>query len=301
MLQFKVLGPLEIRWNGEPVSVPRGPKVRQLLSLLVLQPGAVVSHGSLVDELWGKEPPKTALSTVRTHVYHLRQILRQEIGCRIPPDLIDTWSTGYVLRAVPEQVDAQNFQRLARKGEATLNRGELTEGSRLLEQALGAWRGDALADVASGPILTQHVQHLEELYIRILQLRIGADMQLGRHSHIAAELRSLVSRHPLNEWLHGQLITALHRSGRRGDALRSYQELRTVLQEELGLDPSPALQHLQRSILSDNGGDHHSHNFLRMTSAWTHSAPHSTPHVAPHGVTRSTPPEIPGKHIRRAS
>lgn len=253
MLRFKVLGPLEILWDVESVTVPRGPKVRQLLSLLILQPGAVVSHGSMVDELWGKEPPKTALSTVRTHVYHLRQILRQEIGDRIPADLIDTWSTGYVLRALPEQVDAQNFMRLARQGEAALSRGDLAEGSRLLKRALDLRRGDALADVTGGAILTEHVQHLEELYIRILQLRIGADIQMGRHSCVAAELKRLVIRHPLNEWLHGQLITALYRSGRRGDALGAYQELRTVLREELGLDPSPELRLLHQEILSDSG------------------------------------------------
>ncbi|MEV5280077.1 AfsR/SARP family transcriptional regulator [Streptomyces sp. NPDC051994] len=255
VLQFKVLGPLEIKYNGKVLSAPRGPKVRQLLSLLILQPGSVVSHGPLVDELWGKEPPKTALSTVRTHIYHLRQILKQEIGGTIPPDLIDTSATGYVLRAVPEQVDAEVFQRLARQGEAQLNSGDLREGSRLLSLALDTWSGDALTDVICGPVLNQHVQHLEELYMRVLQQRIGADMQLGQHGHVAAELRSLVSRHPLNEWLHGQLITALYRCGRRGDALHAYQELRAILQEELGLDPSPALQHMQRAILSGIDGE----------------------------------------------
>ncbi|UUU28021.1 AfsR/SARP family transcriptional regulator [Streptomyces sp. DSM 40750] len=248
-----MLGSLEILWDSEKLAVPRGPKVRQLLSLLILQPGSVVSHGSIVDELWGKEPPKTALSTVRTHVYHLRQILHQEIGERIPATLIDTCSTGYVLRALPEQVDTQNFMLLARQGEAALSSGNLVEGSHLLKKALDLWRGGALSDITSGSVLTQHVQHLEELYIRILQLRIGADMQLGRHSHVAAELKRLVIRHPLNEWLHGQLITALYHSGRRGDALRAYQELRKILREELGLDPSPELQLVHQEILSNSG------------------------------------------------
>lgn len=278
MLRFNVLGSLEIFWQSERIAAPRGPKVRQLLLLLILQPGSVVSHGSMVDELWGKEPPKTALSTVRTHVYHLRQILRQEIGDCVAHDLVGTWSTGYVLRAAPEQVDAQSFQWLARQGEAALGRGQFAEGSDLLKQALEFWRGDPLLDVAKGSILTQHVQHLEELYIRVLQLRIGADMQLGLHSHIAAELKSLVLRHPLNEWLHGQLITALQRSGRRGEALRSYQSLRTILREELGLDPSPELQRLHQNILGDGAGSPHSMNF-------------------PHGVMK----QMLGTQIRRAS
>ncbi|MEU9289314.1 AfsR/SARP family transcriptional regulator [Streptomyces sp. NPDC048275] len=261
MLRFNILGPLEITWHSEHIAAPRGPKVRQLLSLLTLQPGSVVSHGSIVDELWGKNPPKTALSTVRTHVYHLRQILRQQVGEQLPPDLVDTWPIGYVLQASPKQVDAQQFQWLARQGETALGRGDLAAGSDLLKRALEFWRGDSLTDVTKGPILTQHVQHLEELYIRALQLRISADMQLGLHSHMTAELRSLVIRHPLNEWLHGQLITALHRSGRRGEALHSYRDLRTILREELGLDPSAELQHLHQTILCDSIGDENSENF----------------------------------------
>ncbi|MFF4156683.1 BTAD domain-containing putative transcriptional regulator [Streptomyces sp. NPDC001678] len=263
MLQFKVLGPLQIKHNGRELPAPRGPKVRQLLSLLVLQPGSVVSHGPLVDELWGKEPPKTALSTVRTHIYHLRRILKQEIGSGLPTELIDTWPAGYVLRARPEQVDAEIFHRLARQGEALMNTGDLPEGTRVLSRALDLWSGDVLTDVGCGPVLTQHVQHLQEVYMRVLQRRIGADMQLGQHGQLAAELKSLVTRHPLNEWLHGQLITALYRCGRRGDALRAYQELRGILQEELGLDPSPTLQKMQRLILAgadiDNPGSPAAH------------------------------------------
>lgn len=250
MLKFNVLGPLEIRVNNERIPIPRGPKVRQLLSLLVLRPGSVVSHGILVDELWGKNLPKTALSTVRTHVYHLRKFLSQEIADAAAVNLIDTWSTGYVLRAVPEQTDAERFLRLARQGETLLHAKDVGEASRVLCRALELWSGGVLTDVTCGPVLTQHVQHLQEMYMRVLQQRIEADMRLGRHSGLAAELRSLVVRHPLNEWLHGQLITALYLSGRRGDALHAYQELRGILQEELGLDPSRAIQQVHQVILS---------------------------------------------------
>ncbi|MEU9305850.1 AfsR/SARP family transcriptional regulator [Streptomyces sp. NPDC048269] len=255
MLQFNVLGPLAIKRDGREIAVPRGPKVRQLLSLLILHPGAVVSHESLIDELWSKEPPKTALSTLRTHVYHLRKILREESGGAALPGLLHTWPAGYVLRAAPEQVDAEAFRRCAREGEALLNTGELEEGARALARALDLWSGGVLTDVMCGPVLTQYVQHLEEVHMRVLQQRIGAEMQLGHHGHLAAELKSLVTRHPLNEWLHGQLITALYRSGRRGDALQAYQTLRGILQEELGLDPSRALQHMQRVILSGADGE----------------------------------------------
>ncbi|KES06222.1 hypothetical protein BU52_15935 [Streptomyces toyocaensis] len=263
MLKFNVLGPLEIRVDNEKSSIPRGPKVRQLLSLMVLRAGSVVPHRILVDELWGKNPPKTALSTVRTHVYHLRKILAQETDRVAGAHLIDTWSAGYVLRAVPEQVDAETFLRLARKGESLLHAGDVCEASRVLSRALELWSGGVLTDVTCGPVLMQHVQHLQEMHMRVLQQRIEADMRLGRHGGLAAELRSLVVRHPLNEWLHGQLITALYLSGRRGDALHAYQELRGILQEELGLDPSRAVQQIQQVILS--GGDEsmlrHPHNW----------------------------------------
>lgn len=256
MLRFNIIGPLNLTWNSETITVPRGPKVRQLLTLLTLRPGSVVSHGTLVDELWGKEPPKTALSTVRTHVYHLRKSLREALGERTAHDPIETWSTGYVLRALPEQVDTEVFQQLARQGEALLNRGELVEGAQLIRQALALWRGDPLTDVTRGPVLTQHVRHLEELHMRTLQLRIDADMRMGLHCQIAAELKRLVACHPLNEWLHGQLITALYRSGRRADALHAYHDMRNLLREELGLDPSTELQNLYQAILSDKAGNH---------------------------------------------
>jgi DNA-binding SARP family transcriptional activator len=254
---------LEIRVNNESVPVPRGPKVRQLLSMMVMQPGSVVSHGLMVDELWGKNPPKTALSTVRTHVYHLRKILSRAIDDRATATLVDTWSAGYVLRAVPEQVDAEVFLRLARQGETLLRAGETEEASRALSRALELCGGGVLTDVPCGPVLTQHVQHLQEMYMRVLQQRIEADMRLGRHGGLAAELRRLVVRHPLNEWLHGQLINALYLSGRRGDALHAYQELRGILQEELGLDPSRAIQQMQQDILS--GGEE---STLRMPPSW---------------------------------
>ncbi|MBZ4019427.1 hypothetical protein CCS38_27510 [Streptomyces purpurogeneiscleroticus] len=242
--------------------MPRGPKVRQLLSLMVLRPGSVVSHGVLVDELWGKNPPKTALSTVRTHVYHLRKTFGGEIA-GATDDLIGTWSAGYVLRATPEQVDAEEFLRLARQGESLLHAGDVGKGAWVLSQALELWRGDVLTDVTCGPVLTQHVHHLQEMYMKVLQQRIEADMRLGRHGGLAAELRRLVASHPLNEWLHGQLITALHLSGRRGDALHAYQQLRIILREELGLDPSRSIQQMQRNILS--GGEEHA---LEKPSYW---------------------------------
>lgn len=251
VLRFDVLGPLDVRERDDRIPVPRGPKVRQLLALLVVRCGTIVSHNTIIDELWGKAPPKTAVATVRTHVYHLRRLLKDgPTGPRADP--IDTTATGYLLRSLPEAVDAESFKDLARRGERQLHAGDLAGGSQTLAGGLELWRGDPLEDVDCGPVLTQYTQHLQEMRIRILQQRISADMRLGRHLAITPELRSLALRHPLNEWLHGQLITALFRSGRRGEALRAYRTMREILREELGMDPAPALQELLRTMLSDN-------------------------------------------------
>lgn len=266
VLQFDVLGSLGIQINGQSVAMPRGPKVRQMLALMILKPGTVVPHSSLVDELWGKRPPKTALSTIRTHIYHLRRALADEVGATAP-NLIDTWNAGYVLRAVPEQVDAEAFTRLAKQGETLLRAGDTEEASLVLSRALDLWNGGVLTDVQCGSVLEQHVQHLQEIHMRVQQQRIHAEMQLGKHATIAAELRSLVSGNPLNEWLHGQLITALYLSGRRGEALHAYQRLRSILQEELGLDPSRPVQLIQQEILS--GGES---RYLLDSSSWPMSS-----------------------------
>ncbi|MFI9205652.1 BTAD domain-containing putative transcriptional regulator [Streptomyces sp. NPDC053048] len=255
MLSFGVLGPLEISADGRNLPAPRGPKVRQILSLLLLEPSRHVNNSAILEELWGQDVPRTAVSTIRTHIYHLRRALEQSAAGltpagAVPDDLITTRPSGYSLCPDRVRLDSVLFLGHAREGDRLLKTGDYAAASERLRQALDVWRGAALADVTCGPVLLQHVRHLEEIRTRALEQRIEADMHLGLHRELVPELRSVVAAHPLNEWMHAQFITALHRSGRRGDALHAYQNVRKILGDELGLEPSPVLQRLQRQVLT---------------------------------------------------
>lgn len=251
MVRFGILGPMQVL-SGDGVHVPRGPKVSKVLALLLVRANQLVDVDSLVDELWDGEPPRCAITTVRTHVYHLRRyyLHRLQADRLGDSDLLVTQPSGYLLRLRPEQLDSAVFLQLLAHGQSLLDEGRYAEAAQKCRQALGMWRGRALAGVTPGRLLTQHVTHLEESRIRALELRVEVDMRLGAHRGLVAELRGLVASHPLNEWFHARLIEVLHRSGRRGDALRAFHDVRTLLDEELGLEPSPELQRLQYEILT---------------------------------------------------
>lgn len=241
-----VLGPLAVRADGVD-RTPRGPKIRKVLALLAVRAGQVVSLRTFADELWENRPPRTAITTIRTHIYHLRRSLAVAT-----PDLADavvTEPTGYRLAVDPRRVDATLFHRAVDRGRGLLAAGSFAEASGALHEALAMWQGSALADLTVGPVLARDVDHLDELRIDALELRIEADLALGGHRRLVAELRGLVAAHPLNEWFHARLIDALARSGRRGDALRAYLDLRHLLDRELGLEPSLELQQLQQDVL----------------------------------------------------
>jgi DNA-binding SARP family transcriptional activator len=248
MTKFMVLGPLEITDQDRDIG-PIAPKLRQVLALLVLHANRVVHIDLLVEELWGARPPKSAVTTAQTYIHQLRKITLSQPSDAFGSRIV-TKAPGYVLYIDPKQVDSFVFQRRVWQGRKNLDNGDATEAARVFRQALDMWRGPALADVAPGRILEAQVVTLEEQRLRALELRIQADLQLGLHRELIAELRSIVASHPLNEWFHGQLIAALSRAGRRNDALQAYQHLRTTLSSELGLEPSPELQRLQREVLS---------------------------------------------------
>lgn len=249
MIRFSVLGSLELP-TPQGAYVPRGPKVRKVFALLLLRANQIVDVATLTDELWDENPPRTVVTTVRTHVYHLRKMLAQESRVSAAAQLLTTQPTGYLLRAAPDQLDASVFARLVDQARVLLTQRHVNEASHLLRKALGLWRGPALANVSAGRVLARHVVHLNELRTRALELRIEADMLLGRHRELVAELRGLIAADPLNEWFHAHLIESLHRSGRRGEALAAFHDLRTLLDRELGLEPSPELCRLQHEILT---------------------------------------------------
>ena len=243
MIEFRILGPLEVEDDGRLVPLG-GSKQRAVLAILLLHRGEVVSVDRLVDELWGERPPDTATKTVQVYVSRLRKELGQ--------DGVLTRGGGYLLDIEPDQLDAERFQRLTAEGRAALERGDARSASELLRQALELWRGPPLADLAYEPFAQSHIARLEELRLVALENRIEADLALGHHAELIPELETLVREHPARERLRAQLILALYRSGRQTDALASYRDARRALVEEFGLEPSRELQELERAILAQD-------------------------------------------------
>jgi DNA-binding SARP family transcriptional activator len=247
-MHFGILGALEMTHDNR-VCTPTAPKVRWTLALLLVRANRIVGMDAIIEELWGNESPRSAVTTAQTYIYQLRKCFDRESAGGPEASLLETRPPGYLLRLAPDQIDATIFERLVAEGRMLLEDGQPEAAAPLLRQALGLWRGPVLANITPGRLLEGHVAHLEELRLRAIELRIQAESQLGRYRELIPELRSLVAAHPLNEWLHGRLIDALHRAGRRGEALLAYRNLRQTLNEELGLEPSGELQRLQRQVL----------------------------------------------------
>jgi DNA-binding SARP family transcriptional activator len=248
-VEFRILGPMEVTAEFGDVT-PTAPKVRQVLALLLLRCNGLVQTGEFIDELWGECPPRSALSTLQTYIYKLRKILLDETHGG--EEMLRTKPSGYILRVLREAVDIGRFERRAEEGAQALENSEPERAAAALSHALSVWRGPALADVAAGELLGAYATRLEESRMRALELRIEADLQLGRHHSIVGELKMLTATHRLHEGLHAKLMLALHRSGRRYEALNVYRQLREVLIEDLGLEPSPALNRIHRALLSSD-------------------------------------------------
>ena len=239
-MEFRILGPLEVWDGGAEVSLG-GPKPRALLAVLLLHPNEVVSVDRLIDELWGEDSPGDAAAALRVNVSRLRKTL--------PQDVLTTRSPGYVIRVEPDELDLHHFERLVEDGRGLLERGLAAEASKRLRDALSLWRGPALADFAYESFAHAAIARLEEIRLSAVELRIDADLALGRPDELVGELEALVAEHPLRERLRRCLMTSLYRSGRQAEALDAYQDARRTLAVELGIDPSPALQELERAIL----------------------------------------------------
>jgi predicted ATPase/DNA-binding SARP family transcriptional activator len=239
-MEFRILGPLEV-YDGDGEISLGGRKPRALLALLLLHPNEVVPTDRLIDELWGEDSPERAAAALRVNVSRLRKAL--------PQDVLTTRSPGYVLRVEPDALDLHRFERLVGDGRNLLARGLAADASERLRDALSLWRGPALADFAYENFAQTAVARLEEIRVAAVELRIESDLALGRHDELVAELEALVAEHPLRERLRRYLMTALYRSGRQSDALDAYKDARRALVDELGIEPSPALQELERAIL----------------------------------------------------
>ncbi|MFJ8185748.1 BTAD domain-containing putative transcriptional regulator [Streptomyces sp. NPDC096105] len=254
-MDIDVLGALSVRENGISVT-PTAPKPRQVLALLALQADQVVPVRTLIDELWGERPPRSARTTLQTYVLQLRELISaalrrdpENTAGRTAKDVLVTLPGGYLLNTSDGTSDVHEFERLAGLGYRAMDADDFAGAARYLRDALGLWTGGALADVQTGAQLEIETRRLEETRLCALDQRIEADLRLGRHRELLGELTVLVSRHRTHENLHGQLMLALHRSGRRSEALEVYQRLRNALVRELGLEPSAGLRRMQRSIL----------------------------------------------------
>ena len=239
-MEFRILGPLEVWQEGRPAQIG-GAKEREVLALLLLHAGEPVSVDRLIDELWGESPPPTARKSLQVRVAGLRRAIRG--------DVLLTRGDAYLVRLEPNQLDLQRFEQLLSDGTEALAAGDPSAALATLNQALGLWRGPALADFTYESFAEEAIARLEELRVHALELRTEAQLALGLHARVIAELEELVVEHPFRERLRAQLMLALYRDSRQAEALDVYRRTREVLVEELGLEPGPALQHLEQAIL----------------------------------------------------
>jgi DNA-binding SARP family transcriptional activator len=248
-MEFRLLGSVQIqRTSGQLIQLTRR-KERLALAILLLQPGQVVTADRLIDLLWMQTPPAGARTSLQTVMSRIRAALRSPVdGDPGEPVQLLARGDGYLLRARPDSVDLQRFRALV--GQARTISDPEARSARLAS-ALDLWRGPALADAANDLVRAQVCVDLEEARFAAISDRIDADLAMGRHAEVISELSSLVAEHPLRENLHGQLMVALYRCGRRADALDAYRRARKLLAAELGLDPGPRLRELESAILAD--------------------------------------------------
>ncbi|MEV4007107.1 AfsR/SARP family transcriptional regulator [Actinomadura sp. NPDC049753] len=263
MLRFKLLGPLEVVGGGGPAFAPTAPRVLNTLALLLVRAGRVVPLDTIIEELWGDDPPRSAARTAQTYVYQIRRWLTAEGTPERDGggagdtggdgagdgDVLLTRPPGYMLEVSPEQLDLSRFDRLLAQGRGLLQDGRSAEAVEPLCDALDLWTGPPLANVELGRVLESHAAALDEHRAHALNLRIEADLRLGRHRELIGELRSLVALKPYDEWYHALLVCALARSGRRYDALEAFHSARNILAEDLGLSPSPELNEVHAAVL----------------------------------------------------
>ncbi len=248
---FSVLGPLHVGHVGHVVHeerdlTPSAHKLRTVLAVLVLAPNTVVTSDTMIEELWGAEPPASARNTLQSYVVHLRRC----VDATGSSARIDTVSYGYRLDVDPAAVDWAAFRAHITTARAARAHGDARAARDELSWALDLWRGRPLVNVPQGPLLQASHSYLTELWLSAIERRIALDIEVGGHHDVLGELTLLCGQHPLNENLVAQLMLALHRSGRRYGALKAYDALCRSLATELGLDPCAALQRLHRAVLN---------------------------------------------------
>jgi len=239
-MEFRILGPLEVRDKGGRAVPLQGPRQRALLAILLLHANERVATDRLIEELWNDGKPPTASNALQVHVSHLRKLI---------DGVLITEPGGYRLEIDPDGLDARRFDRLVAEARRALVRRQHEEAATQFRDALALWRGPALAEFRAAPFAKAEIARLEELRLGALEDRIDVDLVLERHAELVAELEALVGENPLRERLRGQLMLALYRAGRQADALEEFQRGRRVLVDELGIEPSVGLKAIQAGIL----------------------------------------------------
>ena len=242
-MDFGLLGPLIVRAGARQVTIS-APRQRVLLAALPLSAGQVMSVDALAEVLWDGHPPAGARGALHSAIQRLRSTLGPAGA-----GLVDTRPPGYLIQLGQSELDVRQFCALAEKGQAAAETGYWAQAASLLREALALWRGEPLADVPFQLLRDRELPQLEDQRQRVLSLRIDADLHLGRHDEVVAELRPLVAAEPLQEHFHAQLMLGLYQGGRQADALAAYQDVRRILADELGVDPGPQLRLLHQRIL----------------------------------------------------
>ena len=239
-MQARILGSFQLEEGGRRIPLG-GVRQRAVFVGLLLHANEVVPSEQLLMNLWGDDVPPGAANSLQAAISRLRRVL--------PQGRLITEAAGYLLRIFPEELDVSRFEQLVSEGREALTAGDAEQAAQTLNQALSLWRGPALADFRYEPFAQAEIARLEELHLTCLEERVEADLALGSAGVLVAELRQLVSEHPVRERLRGQLMQALYRDGRQTEALDVYREFRSLLRDELGLEPSPHLRELETAIL----------------------------------------------------
>ena len=265
-MEFRILGPLEVVVDGHVVPIGAA-KHRTLLACLLLRANRVVSVDELVDRIWDGDTPHRSKATLQTYVMRLRQLLGD-------PSVIRTAADGYLITVDADHLDLLRFTELAATAQSTLASGDLATTAELYGQALALWRGQPLVDVPSDVLHREEIQRLVERRLEVLERRIEVELSLGRHTDLIPMLRAVTGEHPFQERFWGQLMLALHRSGRQVEALEAFRQVSRLLADELGVGPGERLRAMHQAVLRDDPG----------------LAP---PERSPRPSTRSVPSELP--------
>src|ERR1700728_1413587 len=244
IMEFRVLGPTELWSAGQPYELGSA-KARSGLAILLLTPRTIVPAGALIDRLWDTDPPANARETLSVYVARLRSSLREAVGDNVR---LAGRANGYVLDVDPEAVDLHQFRRLRRQADALIASGDHDHAARLLREADALWRGQALAGIR-GDWVARMRHSLDEERRAAIVKRIECELELGHHADLVGELRHLLAQYPLDEALIAHQMAALYESGRPGEALSLYRDIRSRLIEEQGTEPGPLLSDLHQRIL----------------------------------------------------